>query len=787
MKLSDEFKNIFESQTHTLPTAIQKDYTFSKSLSSHEDRSVYLVLENKTQKKFVLKITSEASSDSAKREYEMLQAINYDSIPKAYDYFEENGFCYLLREYKEGTTLSDWIEDGEPLGEAEAVKLTLKICTILAYLQKQNPPIIYRDLKPQNIIMNMKNGNVSLIDFGISKVFMRDKKFDTEFIGSQEYAAPEQFGFSKIDLRSDVYSVGILMIYLFTGNPYLGSIEDERIPQRMRKIIEKCVQLSPDKRPKTIEHIMDSLDPTRRIKRWAPAAYGACFALVCLVAFVFLMKQNENDIPKQTAVPITADATESFQSLEVPVVAVLAGVDMKDTAVSADSHHWFTPRSDGKAELSVYAGLRTFSAAYKNRIRAEELAIESGQSPIRLDIAEAPNTEEFYEFTMDFGMAQKFELGVTNAESVTLGKAPSFVSVEKTSDAFSLLLSDTGQTAGFYSFILTAKNEKGTAVSVVNLFVKAETEPIEINSREALDQIRNNLGGHYILTSDIDLKSAPFEPIGTKLDTPFTGIFDGNGHSISGLVIDKSDGYGFGIFGCARNAQIMGVTIKNPHVQVRTDAMAGISALVGILDNSLVKDCSVLGGTITGNVEYDSGLGGLVGINRGYMEGCYNTAEVSTFGYIQIGTLENMVGGICGYMEGDSAVLRCTNAGKIIGAYLTGGITAANFGGVVTQCVNVGLVDGPIFFGTFGTGGIAQIVSGGQSLTYSYYLDSSANIGGNVSRSGAVIGLVNVTEQELGEQKLLTILNERSETPDAWVFPDGLKYPVPSSVSSNLN
>jgi len=184
------------------------------------------------------------------REAELLARLQHPNLPRVIDHFSEGGRHYLVMEYLEGQTLQERIEKRRrrPFREREVVEWALQICDALEYLHSQNPPVIYRDLKPGNIIVD-KSGTVRLIDFGIARYFDPSKKTDTLKMGTLGYAPPEQFqGGGQCDARSDVYALGATMHYLLTGRdpqdepPFsFGQARPRRLNPRLSKGIEHVI------------------------------------------------------------------------------------------------------------------------------------------------------------------------------------------------------------------------------------------------------------------------------------------------------------------------------------------------------------------------------------------------------------------------------------------------------------------------------------------------------------------------------------------------------------------
>jgi serine/threonine protein kinase len=166
----------------------------------------------------------------------------------------------------------------------------LKLCEILNYLHKQNPPVIHRDIKPQNIILT-DDGKLRLIDLGISRRYHESGKKDTVFMGTEATAAPEQFGYMQTDTRSDIYSLGILMFYLITGSFDIQKIDLYKIEAPLKNIIKRCIKFSPDDRFASINQIKSRLEQyLKPYHVWIKISISLCLLLLATSAFLLLSR-----------------------------------------------------------------------------------------------------------------------------------------------------------------------------------------------------------------------------------------------------------------------------------------------------------------------------------------------------------------------------------------------------------------------------------------------------------------------------------------------------------------
>ena len=156
-------------------------------------------------------------TDRFLREALFLARLHHPALPSLYDYFFEDGYWYLVMDYIPGPTLTAYLRQQGPLPPLEALNYAIQLCDVFDYLHKQTPPIIYRDLKPSNILVTPE-GSLMLVDFGIARYFKEGQSNDTTDFGSPGYASPEQYqAEGQTDGRSDLFSLGVLLYEMLSG------------------------------------------------------------------------------------------------------------------------------------------------------------------------------------------------------------------------------------------------------------------------------------------------------------------------------------------------------------------------------------------------------------------------------------------------------------------------------------------------------------------------------------------------------------------------------------------
>lgn len=182
--------------------------------------------------------------------YRRLLEVKCANLPQVYEVAERDGQVLVLEEYVRGDSLSFLLEGGKiPKRQVRAVGRQL--CNALQVLHSVEA--VHRDIKPDNVIL--RADEAVLIDFDASRLFDPDAQQDTQVLGTIGYAAPEQYGISQSDSRSDIYSMGVLLNVMLTGkHPSM-----ELASGRMERVIRRCTEMNPQRRYQTVKQLMDAL------------------------------------------------------------------------------------------------------------------------------------------------------------------------------------------------------------------------------------------------------------------------------------------------------------------------------------------------------------------------------------------------------------------------------------------------------------------------------------------------------------------------------------------------
>lgn len=236
---------------------------------------VYLAMNERANKSWAIKeVRKDGSADfevikqSQIVETNLLKKLNHPNLPSIIDVIDQKDSFLIVMDYIEGNPLSDALKERKSLPCEDVIEWAKQLCDVLEYLHTRKPAIIYRDMKPSNIMLK-PDGSVMLIDFGIAREFKEHNVEDTSCLGTRGYAAPEQFGGQgQTDARTDIYCLGATIYHLLTGhNPSDPPYEmypirhwNPSFSSGLEKIILKCTQKNPDDRYQSCAELLYALE-----------------------------------------------------------------------------------------------------------------------------------------------------------------------------------------------------------------------------------------------------------------------------------------------------------------------------------------------------------------------------------------------------------------------------------------------------------------------------------------------------------------------------------------------
>ena len=236
---------------------------------------VYLAMNERANKQWAIK---EVRKDGVQNfevvkqglivETDLLKKLNHSNLPSIIDVIDGDGTFLIVMDYIEGRTLSSILKEYGAQAQEDVIEWAKQLCDVLGYLHSRKPAIIYRDMKPSNVML-LPDGKVMLIDFGTAREFKESSVADTTCLGTQGYAAPEQYGgHGQTDARTDIYCLGATLYHLLTGhNPSEPPYEmypirtwNPALSSGLEEVILKCTQKNPEDRYQSCAELMYALE-----------------------------------------------------------------------------------------------------------------------------------------------------------------------------------------------------------------------------------------------------------------------------------------------------------------------------------------------------------------------------------------------------------------------------------------------------------------------------------------------------------------------------------------------
>lgn len=255
---------------------IEGKYEILKEVGRGGMSVVYLAMDNRLNKQWAVKEIKRKGTNSENQivvqsllsEANLMKRLDHPNLPRIVDIIENGQTIYIVMDYIEGEPLDKILKKKGAQPEAAVIEWGIQLAEVLDYLHTRKPPIIYRDMKPANVMLK-PDGNIKLYDFGIAREYKEQNSSDTVSLGTKGYAAPEQFGgMGQTDARTDVYGLGVTLYHLVTGKnpcepPYeILPIRDvnPQLSVGLEYIIQKCTQLNPDERFQSCMEVLYALN-----------------------------------------------------------------------------------------------------------------------------------------------------------------------------------------------------------------------------------------------------------------------------------------------------------------------------------------------------------------------------------------------------------------------------------------------------------------------------------------------------------------------------------------------
>lgn len=335
---------------------LKSEFFLEKTIKTSERGELLLLRRRSDKRRFVLR-TFYGKSEV----YRRLQQVRSPHLPRVEQLREADGIVTVLEEYIAGDTLAFLMAEG-PLPEEDALAVSRQVCKALKELH--NLGIIHRDIKPSNIIL--RGDEAVLVDFDASRAYEADKKEDTVVLGTIGYAAPEQYGFSQTDARADIYSLGVLMNVMLTGEHPAKRLADSPL----RPLIDRCIEVNTEKRFSSAEELLRALDRIPRKKRRRLPLLLAALVLLGLAALALssLCRDRSGVTVLDEMLPLAE--TDELESVEV----------WTGEAISTAPRFCFDADGDGEAEEYRF-GVGSLNNYNEEPILDEQNYVSADQRP----------------------------------------------------------------------------------------------------------------------------------------------------------------------------------------------------------------------------------------------------------------------------------------------------------------------------------------------------------------------------------------------------------------------
>lgn len=283
-------------------TVIEGKYEILKEIGRGGMSVVYLANDTHLNRNWAVKEVRKRGNtkndeivvNSLLAEANMVKRLDHPALPRIVDIIDKSDTIYIVMDFIEGESLDKVLREYGAQPEEKVIEWAMQICDVFSYLHSQKPPIIYRDMKPANLMLK-PNGNISIIDFGIAREYKEQNLADTTVLGTKGYAPPEQYS-GQTDPRSDIFALGMTMHHLLTGidprggEPYAPVRQwNPALSEGIEAIINKCVEPAAENRYQSAaELLVDLQDPARVTRSWRKKLKRRLFAFVAAAGFAVL-------------------------------------------------------------------------------------------------------------------------------------------------------------------------------------------------------------------------------------------------------------------------------------------------------------------------------------------------------------------------------------------------------------------------------------------------------------------------------------------------------------------
>lgn len=438
-------------------TVIDGKYEILKQIGKGGMSVVYLAMDLRLNKQWAVKViqrkgigkNNEVVLNKVPDDTELMKRLDHPAIPRIVDIIdkEEDPQIYIVMDYVEGESLDKILDEYGAQSQDLVIDWAKQICDTLGYLHSQKPPIIYRDMKPANIMLKPE-GNLKIIDFGISREYKEQNLADTTVLGTKGYAPPEQFGSRQTDARSDIYALGMTMHHLVTG---VDPRKQDYVPIKqynpslmdgLEIIIDKCVQMNPEDRYQNCNELMYDLEhiellgieykkmQKRKLMTFVISlTLAIIFAISGVIGMAVKYKNDSNTYDKyvvdngyiDSAVDENSIAEACFKAIQVDGTKIKAYekyIEKSSDAGKLLTYSFNETDSDNNTKSGTY-DINTYAKYFSENLEElkkdenfDKLAFETGYAIFNLssdsELSAALSAQTYFKYVKDIGKSSNY-------------------------------------------------------------------------------------------------------------------------------------------------------------------------------------------------------------------------------------------------------------------------------------------------------------------------------------------------------------------------------------------
>ncbi len=421
----------YDLSQSAIPSELMDQYELGQLLFESNHSQIFRLIRRSDHLLCTLKAISKSSSLTF--DFKSIQNLKHERLPRVYFVGESSRFVYVIKEYIPGVTLEKYLQNNAPLSEDEIYGLCMQLLDVVEYFHHPDRNIVYRDIKPENIIID-ESGSLHLIDLETIRIVKKESNSDTVSIATRGFASPEQYGYCQTDQRSDIYSIGATLYYIFKRvppSPY--NTDYEGIPSKWRPMISKCLKFNPNHRFKDTLQLKKEIQNIKRpyVKKLRKVMSSSVFLVLLSFLGLFLKGYTFPKNTTEALLPQTETVTE-IQTTETQNPVIISTVfpdDLMDystylklyevipESIMDESYEFVVSLSGSDVEgtHSVYMFQRDYYG-HSNQTGSDAMAFISGHtfgtfsSPVKsLHYVEG----QYYEFTIyvDDNKNKMFDVG----------------------------------------------------------------------------------------------------------------------------------------------------------------------------------------------------------------------------------------------------------------------------------------------------------------------------------------------------------------------------------------